>query len=226
MATIVLEDRIEIEIPADLRSLADFRRWALSDRFPDRGRIDYIAGRIEVDMSPEDFFSHGSVKGELYAALHGLVKRKGLGYLQIDRTRISSAEGDVSAEPDIVFISTESLSSGRVRLVPSAAGEEDRYMEVEGPVDLVVEVVSDSSVAKDTRRLPQALLRAGVREYWLADARRGQLKFQIHKRGKTAFRPVPADAEGFQRSPVFACRFRLVASRDPLGHWAFELQQE
>jgi hypothetical protein len=52
MSTVLLEH--EIEIPT-IRNLAEFRQWALSDDFPDRGRIDYIAGRIEVDMSPEDF---------------------------------------------------------------------------------------------------------------------------------------------------------------------------
>ncbi|OHB83603.1 MAG: hypothetical protein A2V98_16150 [Planctomycetes bacterium RBG_16_64_12] len=47
--TVVFEERVEI--PLNLRSLADFRRWATSDDFPERGRIDYVAGRIEVDMS-------------------------------------------------------------------------------------------------------------------------------------------------------------------------------
>jgi len=53
MATVLLEDREQIEIPT-IHNLAEFRRWALSEDFPERGRIDYIAGKIEVDMSPED----------------------------------------------------------------------------------------------------------------------------------------------------------------------------
>src|SRR5436309_2438449 len=56
MSTILLDQ--DIEIPA-IHNLAEFRRWALSDDFPHRGRIDYIDGRIEVDMSPEDLFTHG-----------------------------------------------------------------------------------------------------------------------------------------------------------------------
>ena len=35
---IVIEE--QVEIPLDLRSLAEFRRWAGSDAFPRRGRID------------------------------------------------------------------------------------------------------------------------------------------------------------------------------------------
>ena len=71
---LILED--QIEVPLDIASLADFRRWALSDRFPERGRIDYLGGRIEVDMSPEEFFAHGVLKGEVYAELLSIVKRE------------------------------------------------------------------------------------------------------------------------------------------------------
>jgi hypothetical protein len=62
MATVVFEE--ELEIPS-IRDLADFCAWALSDNFPERGRIDYVAGRIEVDMSPEDLFTHGTLKAQV-----------------------------------------------------------------------------------------------------------------------------------------------------------------
>ena len=68
-------------------SLADFRRWALSDEFPERGRIDFIAGRIEVDMAPEDFFCHGTIKSEIATVIHPRKARR-LGHLFIDSTRI------------------------------------------------------------------------------------------------------------------------------------------
>jgi Uma2 family endonuclease len=226
MATIVLEDRMEIEIPADLRSLADFRRWALSDRFPERGRIDYIAGRIEVDMSPEDFFCHGTLKTAIAFGLYGQVEARDLGHLVSDRTRISSPAADVSAEPDIVLVSHAALESGRVRLIPKAGGEAGRYIEVEGSPDLIVEIVSDSSVIKDTQRLRDAYFRAGVGEYWLADARREPVSFEIQLRGETGFEPAPPDREGFQRSGVFAGAFRLDARRDARGHWRFKLQYQ
>lgn len=221
--TVVFEE--QVEIPLDLRSLADFRRWALSDDFPERGRIDYIAGRIEVDMSPEDFFCHGTLKVEIAAVLYRLVKQANLGHLVTDCTRVSSVQADVSSEPDIVFLSHESLASGRARLVPKAGGEPGRYVEVEGAVDLIVEIVSDSSVTKDTRRLPEAYFKAGVREFWLADARKDPLIFRIHRRGPAAFEPADPDADGFQPSAVFGCAFRLSGTRDAQGNWAFDLQQ-
>ena len=54
--TVRFEERVEI--PLSIQSLTDFRDWARSDDFPERGRIDFVAGRIEVDMYPEDFVYH------------------------------------------------------------------------------------------------------------------------------------------------------------------------
>ena len=215
----------QITVPMDLRSLADFRCWAMSDQFPERGRIDYIAGTIEVDMSPEGLMRHGRLKGKIYATLLDLVDRQDLGYLWVDRARVCSAEAGLSAEPDAVFVSHESLSEGRVRMVPKSGGDPEEFIELDGAPDLIVEIVSDSSVTKDTKRLPAAYFRAGVPEFWLADARREPFVFQIHRRGESGFEAVEADADGFQPSAVFGCRFRLQWRRDRSGHWAFDLEQ-
>jgi Uma2 family endonuclease len=219
--SVIFEERLEI--PLDLCSLADFRRWAQSDQFPERGRIDYIAGRIEVDMSPEDFFCHGTLKTEIVRVLSQQIKTQNTGHLVIDRTRVSCPAADLSAEPDIVFVSHDTLRTGQARLVPKAGGEPGRYIELEGAPDLVVEIVSDTSVAKDTQRLPDAYFKAGVGEFWLVDARREPLVFRIHQRGESAYRPVDVGADGFQASAVFACSFRLDGSRDPAGNWTFDL---
>ena len=41
---ILIQD--EIDIPEGIDTLADFRRWAVSEEFPETGRIDYLAGRV------------------------------------------------------------------------------------------------------------------------------------------------------------------------------------
>ena len=225
MATsVIFEERVEI--PLTIRSLAEFRRWALSDDFPETGRIDYLGDRIEVDLQPEDLFCHGTLKGEIFGVLYQRVKQGGLGHLQTGSTRVSCPEADLSVEPDIVFVSYDTLNSGRARLVPGATHEPGRYVELEGPPDLVVEIVSDSSVTKDTRRLPAAYFRAGVPEFWLADARKDPVVFLVHRPGQSGYEPVEPDPEGFQPSAVFACSFRLDARRDPKGHWAFDLREK
>ena len=196
-SSVIFEERIEIPY---FSSLAEFRAWALSDNFPERGRIDYIGGRIEVDMSPENLFFHGSVKTEVVRVLANIVRSAGDGYLFSDRTRVSSLDADLSAEPDIVYVSADAIDSGRVRLVPSAGGEPDSYVELEGAPDLVVEIVSDSSVAKDTKRLPVSYWRAGIAEYWLIDVRRDRLLFRMHARGAEGLR---AGAGGRRWFPTF-----------------------
>ncbi len=220
-SSVIFEERVEIPY---FHSLAEFRAWALSDDFPERGRIDYIGGRIEVDMSPENVFFHGSVKTEVVRVLGNIVQSAVDGYLFSDQMRVSCPAAELSAEPDIVYLSDDALDSGRVRLVPSAGGEPDSYVELEGAPDLVVEIVSDSSVAKDTRRLPTAYWRAGIAEYWLVDVRGERMFFRIHARGTDGYEPVSTDAENFQRSAVFDRRFRLDRRRNARDRWVFHLQ--
>ena len=109
MATAILfED--QLEIPA-IQDLAEFRRWAASDGFPEAGRIDYVAGRIEVDMAPEELHTHGKLKVELVRVLANRVRELDLGELYTDRTRVSCPEADLSVEPDLVLVTEESLDS-------------------------------------------------------------------------------------------------------------------
>jgi len=222
-SSVVFEEQIEVPF---FRSLADFRVWATSDDFPEKVRVDFLAGRIEADMSPEDLFSRGSLKREIARVLGDILKATSAGYLFSDRTRVSCPDADVSVEPDIVFVSEDSLETGRVRLVPKATREPDRFVEVEGPPDLIVEIVSDSSQTKDTQRLPAAYYRAGVPEFWLIDARGEELFFQIHRPGASAYEPAPRDAEGFQQSAVFATWFRLTRRRNDRGRWTFDLAEK
>ncbi len=215
----------DLEIPF-VGSLSEFRQWALSEDFPERGRIDYLPGRIEVDMTPEDYYSHGTLKVEVIGVLRDVVKAGDLGDLQSDRTRVSNPDADLSVEPDLVFIAHETFESGRAKLVSKATGEADRYVEVVGSPDLVVEIVSDHSVKKDTERLPAAYWKAGVAEYWLMDARGEELFFRINRRGVAAFETAPRDGDGFQHSAVLSQWFRLARRRDRRGGWAFDLERK
>jgi Uma2 family endonuclease len=176
-------------------------------------------------MSPEDVFCHGVLKSEIARVLAQQVKQDELGLLLIDATRVSSPEANLSCEPDIVFISHEAIDAGRAILVPKAGGQPGRYVEIEGPADLIVEIVSDTSVNKDTRRLPAAYFQAGVREFWLADARGQQPVLTIHSPGANGFEPVARDGDGFQLSTVLGRHFRLDAARDRRGNWAFDLRE-
>jgi Uma2 family endonuclease len=221
MSTLLLDQGIEIPT---IRTLSEFRRWTRSETFPQRGRIDYIGGRIEVDMSPEDVFTHGTLKSEIASAVKQRVDALDLGHTLIAETRVSSAPADLSAEPDVMVITHEALDEARVTLTPKASGEPDRYVEVQGGPDLVVEIVSDSSEQKDLQRLPGAYFRAGVRELWLVDARGAEMRFWIHHRTAAAFDRVAADAGGYQSSVVLSAGVRLERTRHVRGHWTYRLQ--
>jgi len=222
MASVMLED--QVIVPAGIETLEQFRRWTRSRTFPKTGRIDFIAGCIEVDLSPEEFFSHGGPKEAIARTLGPIVYEQQLGYLRIDNIRVASPAADLSCEPDVVLLSDASLDSGRVRMIPARRGGSDSCLELEGGPDLVVEVISKSSVGKDTRRLPRAYFAAGVRELWLIDARGERLEFQILTRGKARFRRVLPDRSGTMASSVIPCRFRFVRERNTRGRWVYTLE--
>jgi len=144
--------------------LERFRTWARSDSFLERGRIDWVAGRLEVDMSPEDLNTHGSPKSAIAIQLGLHLQEPGKGLVVIDRARFSSPSADPSVEPDVLVLLFETVETGRARLIPKASGAEGRFVEIEGTVDLAVECVSDASTVKDRKRLREAYYRAGVPE--------------------------------------------------------------
>lgn len=191
-------------------SLASFRQWACSNEFPRTGRIDWMAGEVDVDLSPEDITTHGTLKGAISRELGILIETTDRGIVLIDSARLADDRADLSAEPDVLVVLQESVEAGHVRLIPKAGGPEGRFIEIEGAADLVVECVSDSSVEKDRDLLPALYFRAGVREYWLADARGPAVSLLLFGRGPDAFAPVGPDTDGFRRSAVLGCRVRLV----------------
>ena len=130
MATVLVED--QCLIPGDLATLAAFRRWAVSDAFPQAGRIDWVASHIEVDTSPEGIFTHGTLKTALVGRLWPLAQDRGI-HLFTGETRVSSVAGDLSVEPDVVAVSDAAIDAGRVRLVLASGGRPDRFVELKAP---------------------------------------------------------------------------------------------
>lgn len=198
-----------VRVPARLTSLERFREWTRSERFPEGGRIDWLGGEVEVDRSPEEANTHGSLKVAIARDLSDLVESGDLGVTYSDRMRYVNAAAGLSVEPDVLVVFLESIESGRIRLVPSSPGS-GRFLELEGQADLVVEVVSRSSETKDREKLLKLYHRAGVREYWLVDAREAALSFTVYHHRAARFVASPADARGFRSSRVLGTKVRLV----------------
>ena len=214
----------QVRIPSDVRDLASFRRWVHSKHFPTGGRIDWVDRCVEVDMSPEDLGTHGDPKTAIAGALFNAVRDRRLGKLWIDRARLSNPAADLSAEPDVLLCLRRTLLRGRARLVPRAGGEVGRYVEIEGTADIVVEVVSDSSVTKDTERLRAAYHRAGVAEYWIVDARSEALGFTVLHHAPGGYEPARPGRDGFVRSAVLRRKVRLTRTPDLLGLHEYTLE--
>lgn len=214
-----------LRIPEDAFTFEGFQRWIDSGEFPETGRIDYLEGDVEVDMSPEDLYTHSAVKTAIILKLGNLIVESDLGDVFIDRARVRSRFADLSVEPDIVAVFGRSLEAGKVRLIPAAARKgPDRFSALEGAVDLVVEIVSDGSVKKDTKRLPKLYARAGVPELWIVDARGDDLRFQIHALRDGSYVMAEPDSEGWVRSPQLGVDFRLVRRRSSPSPWRYTLQ--
>lgn len=215
----------DVQIPLSALSFDGFRAWAQSESFPDTGRIDFLAGEIEVEMSPEDLRTHGLVKTAHALGLGNLVTERRLGWLFIDRTRLSVPAAKLSVEPDLVLVFRETIEEGRARFRSWSRSHPERLTEIEGAADLVVEIVSNSSVNKDTKRLPRLYARAGIPELWITDARGRDLRFQIHTLREGAYVPVEPDADGWVQSPRLGVAFRLVRQASPFTGWEYTLER-
>jgi Uma2 family endonuclease len=219
--SVSVRDEILVRIPPSAYTLAGFRRWTRSQDFPEYGRISFIGGEVIVDMSQEEITTHALVKTELIRVLASINVEEKLGKVIGDGALIVNLRATVANIPDTVFVSYESLRSGRVKLTPRK-GDPDKKIELVGTPDLVVEIVSNSSVVKDAEQLREAYHAAGIPEYWLVDARGEEIVFQIlvHRRENYV---SAANRDGWVRSRVFAREFRLVREKDPVELWDYRL---
>jgi Uma2 family endonuclease len=209
-----------VAIPASVRSLQGFRDWYATDTFPEEGRISYLAGEIVIDMSHERLSSHVDLKGEIFHRLKLLLEELGTGQFFTDGVRVVNESADVSNEPDGCYIAWESANSGKVQLNRDAGGRD--ATEVVGTPDMVLEVVSRSSVGKDKIKLRDLYHRAGIPEFWLVDARRDDVTFDILVLSTEGYVPSPT-VDDWHESPVFGRRFRIERFVNPLGLWQYRL---
>lgn len=207
-------------IPLSAGTPSGFRDWAFSSSFPQGVRGTLVNGNILIDMTSEHLDTHNFVKLEVTSVLYALVRSKKLGLLASDGALLTNEKVGLSSEPDACFVSHASLRSGKVRRVKGQAkGKGESW---EGATDWVLEVVSDSSVQKDTVLLPTACHRAGINEYWLIDARKRDIDFKILVWQPSGYVAQPRRG-GWVHSPVFNCRFSLQR-RMIDEYWNYELR--
>jgi Uma2 family endonuclease len=211
-----------LSVPTAAFQFEGFRRWVTSADFPDNARPTFAEGEVFLDMSPESIEAHNKVKTALAADLQALVRAESLGEFYGDGALLTHESAQLSTEPDGMFALWSTLESGRLELVPRADGDLDG-IELAGTPDIVIEVVSRSSLRKDTVVLRSAYARAGIPEYWLIDARGADLEFEILRLEAGVYSAgVPSSTA--QRSNVLERELALERERNRLGRWAYRLR--
>jgi Uma2 family endonuclease len=215
-----LGDSQAISIPSAARSLRGFRNWALSEEFPQRGRYSFIEGELIIDMSPEFFETHNAVKVEITSVVHRRAKQLHLGYVFGDRSLLSNETAGLSTEPDAMFVSHDSFKSGRCQILDSP--RPGVAQELAGSPDWVLEIVSKTTVRKDTKLLRQGYFCSGIGEYWLVDALGDDINFQILVPDAKGYVAVEAQDDWIE-SPTFGCSFRLTREKVDDDFWQYTL---
>ncbi len=106
-------------------------------------------------MSPAPSFFHQRTVGNVLDALRRYVRPRKLGTVLTAPLDVRLPAGR-TVQPDVLFVA----AAGAAVVGPQG---------VDGPPDLVVEVLSPGTAYKDLREKRTAYAEAGVREYWIVD---------------------------------------------------------
>ncbi|MBB4634594.1 Uma2 family endonuclease [Longimicrobium terrae] len=133
------------------------RGWSYAEfrRLPDDGnRYEVIDGELFVTPSPLTI--HQKIVGRIFAAIEAFCEEHGAGTVLFAPCDVIFGEGDY-LEPDLVFVRRD-----REEII----GERG----IEGPPDLVVEVLSESTAMRDRGIKRDRYAGYGVPEYWIVDS--------------------------------------------------------
>ena len=201
---------INLSIPLSAtQSLAEFRKWVYSDNYPQEGKYTYFQTEVFLDLAAEKANAHAELKTAIIRDLGSFVQRHDLGKAYGDGMWFTNDAADVSNEPDGMFISWSSFETGKIELVKSKGSADG--IEYQGTPDWVLEVVSNSSVEKDTKWLPQAYHAAKIPEFWLIDGHGKQIEFWIHVWQEGKYEVRSADESGVVQSDLFGTAVQLTS---------------
>ncbi len=127
--------------------------WTYRDylELSDDKRYEVIKGRLYEMPAPTPW--HQDVSRNLEFLIWNFVKDNGLGKVYYSPIDVVLSE-DVVLQPDIVFV-----SKGRMDIIGEKA--------IMGSPDLVVEIVSPTTIRRDTVVKKEIYESFGVKEYWL-----------------------------------------------------------
>lgn len=148
----------------------EFAAWVAGH--PDRSRCELIEGRIV--MNPPAGWPHGRLAARLVYLLEAAVEGRGL--VCESSAGFELPTGD-TVEPDVSYVS-------RARLEKGPAPEEGRFLRI--VPDLVVEILSPRTQARDRTTKRRIYAESGVEEYWLVDPKAREVRVFV-RRGEGRF---------------------------------------
>jgi Uma2 family endonuclease len=169
--------------PLPKMTYEQFLAWADEDT-----RAEWVAGEVMLLSPPYDW--HQDLGGFLMALLRFFVEGQQSGKVLSAPYQIKMGPHLPGREPDVLFVATEHL---------------DRFKGsyLEGPADLVVEIISSDSRSRDRVDKFSEYEQGGVGEYWLVDYLRRQAEFYVRGEDGT-FHPNAVGTDGIYRSAVLA----------------------
>jgi Uma2 family endonuclease len=164
-------------------SYEEFLAWADEDV-----HAEWVNGEVIVQMPPKE--PHQRVVAFLMSLMTLFIELFKLGRLLPAPFEMRAVPDGPAREPDLIFVAREHLD----RLSPER---------LSGPADLVIEVISDDSVARDRADKFYEYQAAGVREYWILDSRPGRERADFYVLdAKGRYRPVPPNPDSRYDSTV------------------------
>jgi len=123
------------------------------EKLPEGAPYQLIGGKLVLTPSPVPY--HQKISLRIAFELFKYVKEHNLGEVLSAPIDLYLSETE-TYQPDIIFISGENLSM---------VGEK----RIEGPPDLVIEILSPSTAYYDLKHKKNIYEQTGVKEYWIAD---------------------------------------------------------
>jgi Uma2 family endonuclease len=152
------------------------------------GIAEWVNGRIFVYTSTK--LEHQKIVDFLNALLQFFVALFPIGAVKAAPYAMQALTDGAGREPDVMFVAQQSLT----RMTSK---------QLEGPADLVVEVVSDDSVVRDRDEKFFEYQQAGIREYWIIDPRPNRLRADFYVLDEQGiYQAIPIGADGVYRSKV------------------------
>lgn len=190
-----------MSLPAQQRVKISYEEFL--NRLDEDTMAEWVEGEV-IYLSPAGL-EHQDIVGWLVRYVGEFVERSGLGKVILPPFQMRLLRSESGREPDLVYVAQENPH----RL-------HDTYLE--GGADLVVEITSPESVARDRNEKFDEYEREGIREYWLIDPDTHRADFVVlGANGRYEHRHE--DAEGVYHSEVLkglSLPVRWLWERPPL----------